>query len=88
MDFPGDPGRQIRQQIQCRTADLVDGDGAPQRRMELLKPQHVALIGDPCAGERANGPRRDGVDANIARTEIGREIAHRGFQRASALAAG
>src|ERR1051326_6155478 len=81
MDLAGDAARQIAEQIQRGPADLVDRDGAPQRRMAVLEIEHQPRLGDAGAGERAHRPGRNGVDADAGRAEIRCEVAHRGLQR-------
>jgi hypothetical protein len=44
--------------------------------MALLKVEHQSRIGDACAGQRANGSGRNGVDADIMRSKVGGEVAH------------
>ena len=81
MDVAGDAGRQIRKQIERGAADLLERHAAPQRRVALLESEHLARIADAGAGERADRPRRDRIDADRRRPEIDREIAHRRLQR-------
>ena len=81
MDFAGDAARQVRQQIQRRAAEFIQRHAAAERRMLLLERKHRARIADAGARQRADRAGRNRVDADAARTEIGGEIAHRGFQR-------
>ena len=76
MDLAGDARGQVGQQIQCRAADLVEGDGAAQRRVALLIGEHVTRIGDASARKRAHRAGRDAVDADAARAVVVGEIAH------------
>ena len=38
-------------------------------------------MGNAGSGPRLQGPRRDGIDADALRTQFGRQVAHRCFQR-------
>ena len=49
--------------------------------MLLLEREHVAGIGYARAGERADRSGRDGVDADLLRTEIDGKVPNRSFQR-------
>ena len=81
VDVAGHAGREIGQQIERGTADLVERHAAAQRRMTLLEREHETRIADPGARERADRAGRDGVDADRRRPEIGRQITHRGLER-------
>ncbi len=81
MDFAGDTGGEVGEEIHPGAAELVERDPALQRRMLLLKREHEARIGNAGAGERPDRPRGDGVDADAIGAEIDREVAHRCFER-------
>ena len=49
--------------------------------MPLLEGEHVTRVADAGAGQRPDRPGRDRIDADGARTEVHRQIAHRRFQR-------
>src|SRR5207237_1776489 len=42
VNFPGDAGREIAQQVQSRPADILDRDVAPQRRIIFIPLHAVA----------------------------------------------
>ena len=69
VDFAGDAARQGRQQIDRRAADLLERDGAAQRRMALLEIEHGAGIADAGAGKRAHGAGRNGVHPDALRAD-------------------
>ena len=67
VDFAGDAARQIRQQIQRRAAELIQRHAAAERRMLLLEREHRARIADAGAGQRADRPGGNRIDADAAR---------------------
>ena len=81
MRLAGDPRRQVRQQVKRGAADILDGQRAAQGRMGALEIIHGARVADAGARQRANRAGGNGVDANIARAEVGGQIAHARFQR-------
>ena len=81
MHLARDCAREIREQIECGAADLVQRRRALQKRVVALEVEDHARIRDAGAGQRPHRPGRDGVDADALAAEIGREITHGGFQR-------
>src|SRR5262249_62392766 len=76
MDFARDAGRQIRQEIQTSSTQLLQGDASAKRRMFLLEGEHVARVGNAGASERTDRPSRYGIDPNLLRAEIDGKIPH------------
>src|SRR4249919_4074340 len=70
VDFAGHAGGEVGQQVERGAAELVEGDAAMQRRMPLLEGEHHARVADAGAGERADRPGGDGVNANLPRAEV------------------
>ena len=77
MHLAGDARRQVRQQVQTCAAQFLQRHAAAERRVFLLEGEHIARVGNAGAGQRADGPCRDGVDADFLVAEIDREITHR-----------
>ncbi len=80
VDFAGDARRQVAQEIESGAADMGEFDRFLQGRMLL-----VPVVNEPCAADagtrqRSHGAGRDRVDADAVAAQIGRQIAHRGFQ--------
>src|ERR1700716_3589118 len=46
MNVAGDPRREIAEQVERSAADLVDRNGAPQRRVALLEVEHQPRLGN------------------------------------------
>ena len=76
VDLAGDGRRQVGQEVERGIADLLDRDGALQRRVVLVPLQDVAEVADAGGGERLDRAGRDGVDAD--------RLARRGRRRGSA----
>src|SRR5215470_2736891 len=76
MNLAGDARREVRKQVESSTAEFIERHAAVQRRMALLECEHEARIRDAGARKRTDRSRRDCVDANAARAEIDRQIAH------------
>src|SRR6266852_6108710 len=74
VHLPGDPGRQIAQQINPGAADILDRDVALQRRIELVPFEDVVEIADPRGGQRPDRTGRDRVDPDVVAAEIDGEI--------------
>ena len=51
QDLAGDAPRHVGDEIGGRLADLLDGDGAPERRVVLVPLQNVAEIADAGGGQ-------------------------------------
>src|SRR5258707_10264178 len=76
MNLAGDAGREVREQVESGAAKLFERDAAMQRRMALLEGEHETRISDAGSRQRADGSRRNRIDANAAGAEIDRQIAH------------
>ena len=81
MDCAGHAGRQLRQQIKARAANLFQIDIAPERRVLLAPAEHEAGVGDGRSGQRAHGTGGDGVDPNPLGPQVGGEITHARLKR-------
>jgi len=81
VDFAGDAGGEIREQIKPRAAEVFQRHAAVQRRMALLEGEHGAGVADPRTRKGADRSRRNRIDADGARAEVDGEIAHGSFQR-------
>ena len=78
VDFAGDAGGKIREQIKPGAAEIVERHAAMQRRMALLEGEHGARVADAGAGQRADRSRRNRVDADgAARRNRRRDSARR-----------
>ena len=64
QDLAGHAAAEIGQQIERAAADILDGDGAAERRVVLVPLQDIAEVGDAGGGKRLDRPGRDGVDAD------------------------
>src|SRR5690606_4475839 len=62
MNFAGDSGRQVRQQVEPGAADILDGDVAAQRAVILVPLHDVAEVADPARRQRLDRPGRDRID--------------------------
>src|SRR5690606_7281569 len=81
VDFAGDAGRKVGQEVEAGTADIVDIDVAAHGGVRLLVVQHVAKARDAGGGQRLDGAGGDGVDPDAGLAEIHREIAHGSLER-------
>ena len=67
VHLAGDAGGQVREQIDAGAADLLDGDVARERGIELVPAQDVAEIADAACRKRLDRPGADRVDADVLR---------------------
>src|SRR5260370_13204473 len=81
MNLAGDARREGREQVESGAAKLFERHAAMQRRMALLEGEHETRIGDAGSRQRADGPRRNRIDANAAGAEIDRHIPPPGLDR-------
>ena len=81
VHFAGNARREVGQEIQPRTADIVDRDVAAHGCVEFVPLQDVAEIADPAGRQCLDRPGADRVDANAFGAEIIGEILHARFQR-------
>src|SRR6185295_10899554 len=74
VDFAGNAGRQLAQEIDSGAADLVGRDVALQRRVQLVPPEDIAEIADAGGGQRLDRASGDGVDPDVLAAEVGRHV--------------
>src|SRR5690606_33996973 len=74
------PGAKVAEEIERRSADILDGHVATEGRIIFVPLQDIAEIADTGCGERLDRTGGDGVDADIVSAKLHREIAHRGLK--------
>ena len=77
----GHVARVVREQVRGGGADVVGVDRAVQRRALLDDRLHRREAGDRARGERAHGPGRDGVHADVLLAEVPGEVPHGRVER-------
>jgi hypothetical protein len=80
-DFAGNGAGQVAGQVKRRAAHFALVHVAVQRRSLGMRFEHVAQCAHAARGQRLDGPGRNGVDADVLRSQLIRQVAHGRLQR-------
>src|SRR3954454_390298 len=79
MDLAGHARAQVAQQVEGGVADFLGADIALKRRVQLVPFQDIAEIADAAGRQGLDRSGRNGVDPDLLRAEVGREVADAGL---------
>src|SRR3954452_22648510 len=77
----GDGGAEVRREVCRGPAAVLDRDVGAERGQLVERPVELAEARDAPRGQGPDGPRRDRVDPDPVRTEVGREVPDRRLER-------